>query len=412
MARQSLCVVAAVAAGLLGAAAGCSVGPAVLQGNRAAYNAAAQRSANEQLLLNLVRLKYREPMLFLRIGSISSHFNVSANASLSGTWPDASPDSYAAGAGASYSEQPTLTYTTLEGEEFANRILTETDMGTFTLLVRGGWNIEDLMRIMVERIGPLRNYPSESAGPQATSYEKFMELVGIWKGLQRGGDLSFLRAPGQTVVVAENIPPEQVDLSAQMAADQKGYSLVRDARGSYRLTRTGPPSLVVRVQYAGKEQADRADALLGIRPQRTKTPDGRIAERIRLVASHEYRREEGGPRDEVPIQLRSYSDLLYYVAQGIEVPAAHEGQGLTKVYRDLGGRPVQRRKFTRDLLDVRCSTGRPADAFVAVRYRNHWFYIADSDPASKDAFALLSIVFALQSEEQPAMPLLTIPVAG
>ncbi len=394
-------------------AAGCSVGPNVLRTNRAGYNVAAQRSANEQLLLNMVRLKYREPMLFLQIGSISSHFNYSANASVSGTFPEGAADTHAAGLGASISEQPTLTYTPLDGQAFANRILTETDMGTFTLLVRGGWSIGTLMRIMVERLGPLCNYPSASeAGQEPTSYERFIELTRLWQRCQRAGDLRFLSLPGQPVTVADNVPAEEVDVSAIIAAGEAGYTLEPKVGNRFRLQASGTPALVVEIVYPDAEAADRADRLLGIEPERILRGDGTVVQRIRLVASHTYYGREEVGADEVPIQLRSYSDLLYYVAQGIAVPQQHEAKGLTKVYRDLEGHPVDRRRFTRDLLDVRCSAMPPAGAFVAVPYRGRWFYIDDSDTASKDAFTLISIIFALQSDEQKAMPLLTLPVSG
>jgi len=411
--------VARLATGLIVAAAavalaGCSIGPTVLQSNRAQYNMAVQRSASEQLLLNMVRLKYREPTLFLQIGSISSHFNYTANASVGGTFPEGGPDTATAGLGGSVSEQPTLTYAPLEGKAFANRILTETDMGTFTLLVRGGWQVDALMRLVVERIGPMRNWPTVSGpGEPPTAYERFLELVTIWRERQRAGDLRFIRRSGEPVVVAADVAAEDVDLDAVMAADAAGYRLEPQDGGRYRLQKGGTASLVVEVAYASAEQADRADELLAAEPERTPLPRGRVLERIELVPTHEWSVAGAGePGRRVPIQLRSYSDLLYYVAQGIDVPEGHVADGLTKIYRDPQGEPIDRRTLTRDLLDVRCAALPPAGAFVAVPYRGQWFYIADSDTASKDAFTLLSIVFALQSDEKPAGPVLTLPVSG
>jgi hypothetical protein len=408
----SLGLAAALAVGV--ALAGCSIGPRVLRTNRAGYNVAAQRSAGEQLLLNIVRLKYREPLLFLQIGSISSHFNYSANASVSGSFPEGTADTHGASAGAGISEQPTITYTPLEGQAFANRILTETDMGTFTLLVRGGWSIDTLMRLMVQRIGPLQNYPSASEpGGGKASYERFLELARLWRERQRAGELRFLRLPGAPAVVAENVPPEEVSVSTAVSVDSAGYMLRSEEDGAFRVEKPGAPSLAVQVGYRDAAQADRADRLLGIRPERRSGDGGEVVEIVRLVAAHEYYARDPGQRaaNEVPIQLRSYSDVLYYVAQGVEVPAGHEKLGLTKVYRDEAGRAVNRRQFTRDLLDVRSSALPPTGALVAVPYRGRWFYIADSDSDSKDTFALLSIVFALQSEERGQTPLLTLPVS-
>jgi len=127
---------------------GCSLGPSALRSDRAAYNIAVQRSANEQMLLNLVRLKYRESALFLEIGAISSHFSYSANASFAATLPEGAPNTFAVGTGAGYAEQPTVTYAPLQGEQFASRLLEEINFATFLLLLRGGWDVDVLMRIL------------------------------------------------------------------------------------------------------------------------------------------------------------------------------------------------------------------------------------------------------------------------
>jgi len=134
---------------------------------------------------------------------------------------------------------------------------------------------------------------------------------------------------------------------------------------------------------------------------------------MELVPTHQISAGTEEVSEALAIQLRSFSDVLYYVAQGIEAPAEHRERGLTKTYTDARGRAVDRRALTADLLDVRCAALRPAGSFVAVRYRGCRYYIDDADPASKDAFALLSIVFALQSKERPGgQPVLTIPVSG
>jgi hypothetical protein len=50
-------------------------------------------------------------------------------------------------------------------------------------------------------------------------------------------------------------------------------------------------------------------------------------------------------------------------------------------------------------------------AYVAVKYRGHWFYIEDSDLPSKTTFALLNTVLALQAGGVPSTgPVLTLPV--
>lgn len=67
----------AVAACLL---AGCNaIGPKTVRGARLNYNEAIAQSWNQQLLLNLVRLKYRDTPFFLEINSVSTQYSMSYN---------------------------------------------------------------------------------------------------------------------------------------------------------------------------------------------------------------------------------------------------------------------------------------------------------------------------------------------
>ncbi len=390
------------------AAAGCSFGPGAFRGGSAGYNIAAQRSAAEQLLLNIVRLKYREPIMFLQVASITAHYDASVSAAGSGSFPTGSPDSLGASIGAGYSESPTLSYAPLDGSEFANRILQETDMSTLAILVRGGWDLKDLMRIGIQRIGTLENYPAPGTGP----YDSFMKAVELWGRMQRRGDWALVKKSGGPVVVTDRIPAGQVDLDAWMKAGESGYTLQCRADGDYRLLKAGASGLALRLRFAGAKEADYSDDLLGIAPERKERDDGTVIEMVDLVGTD--RSVDGAADGTLPVQLRCFSDMLYYVAQGVEIPAFHEERGLVKTYRDRGGegRPVDRRRLTRDLLDVRYSPVIPGDAFVSVNYRGGWYYIADADVASKDAFALLSLIYSLQSSDKKAMPTLTIPVSG
>ena len=57
-------------------AAACHVtGPRSIKTGRDNYNVAIQQTNNEQLLLNLVRLRYRDTPLFLEIASVTSNFS-------------------------------------------------------------------------------------------------------------------------------------------------------------------------------------------------------------------------------------------------------------------------------------------------------------------------------------------------
>jgi hypothetical protein len=53
-------------------APGCTFGPEALTVTQSRYNDAIQYTTNEQLLLNLVRLRYRDAPVFAQISSVST----------------------------------------------------------------------------------------------------------------------------------------------------------------------------------------------------------------------------------------------------------------------------------------------------------------------------------------------------
>jgi len=62
------------------------------------------------------------------------------------------------------------------------------------------------------------------------------------------------------------------------------------------------------------------------------------------------------------------------------------------------------------ILRVHSGPSAPDDAYVAVRYRNHWFWIDDRDTRMKSVFNSVLLLFSLtESEQVQPQPLVTIP---
>ncbi len=135
---------------LLSLFAGCTThfGEGTVRTARFDYNEAIIRSWNEQLLLNLVRLRYRDNPLFLDMGTVVTHYEVSGalGASEAVSVPPKSSPGYTVGlnAGVGYLEAPTISYVPLQGEDFANRLLSPLSPSTLLLLSRSGWSLERL----------------------------------------------------------------------------------------------------------------------------------------------------------------------------------------------------------------------------------------------------------------------------
>ena len=63
-----------------------------------------------------------------------------------------------------------------------------------------------------------------------------------------------------------------------------------------------------------------------------------------------------------------------------------------------------------ELIKIKNSRTEPENAFVAVEYENHWFWIDKRDFASKRVFAFLMILFSLtETGGKTGLPLIMIP---
>lgn len=352
---------------LLSTACVTNLGPKTVAPSRFDYNQAIANSRNEQLLLNLVRLRYRDTVQFLEVSSVLTQYSIDGSA---GIYPLANLNGvgstpYGAGVGMAYSERPTVTFTPLQGEDFARRLLAPVAPETLILLAQSGWSIERLALCCVEQINQVQNARAAS-GPTpdyVPRFDDFRRAARLLRELQMAG-LIDLR-----VEVADN------------GEDQVTY-------------------LFVQSEPSGEWRAKVAEVrdLLGLPHD---------LDRFRLTP------RLSGERDEISISARSVIGVLYFLSQAVEAPVLHQEQGKVTLTRDLAGGQFDWSEVTGSLLSVGSQENRPDDAFVRVKYRGHWFYIADNDLESKTTFNLLTLLFALQAAPSGAgSPLLTVSAGG
>ena len=335
---------------------GCSaqLGPRAVPQAQLDYNRALVRSWDEQLLLNLVRLRYRDNPVFLQISSVLTKYSFDLGAGISGSFDfDGNSDAGASGS-VGYGENPTITYRPLQGDEFVESLLTPIRPTTLVLLSQSGWSIERLLLCCVQRIDEVENAIA-AAGPTpdyVPEYESFHRLAGLLRELQK--------------------------------------------RGMVRVSPTEEGEVRIRIQE--DERTDEIRQLLGLGPETLDlraVPEGSGA---------------SGPGDLV-VGGRSLLAVMFFLSQAVEPPPAHREAGLVTRTLDPEGRPFDWSRVTGEVLRVRSGSRRPDRAAVAVRYRGHWFYIDDGDLNSKTTFSLLNYLFILKSGAKAGEePLLTLGV--
>lgn len=354
---------------------GCSLGPAKLPATRMDYNLAVQRSTNEEMLLNLVRMKYFEQPLFLQVGSIASSFNYNVTGTATGTFPDQRDFlkgvyySYAPSISASYSDTPTVTYTPFQGQTYAQQFLAEIDLERFVVLYRAGWDIEYLVRLLVTRMGRQDFFVDNRAGYlDPDVHRKILELSQVIGRMDDRGELDIVTvSPGK---------------------DKPNITLMT-------------------MRFKDDTLLRKIEELIGIEIKTTTTARGNRVAKLRLVhvKEHELAQEAGEASGVtvVPFTLRNCLRAMDVLSQGIETPKELVAK---KAAFDL------RPQFS-DIMDIRSSRARPADAYVAVNHGGWWYFIRNEDARSKEVFQLMLNIFALQSADPPKnAPVLTLPVSG
>ncbi len=345
------------------ASAGCNtVGPPSVRRAPFEYNQALVGAANEQLLLNLVRLKYRDTPYFLQPTSLSTQYHLEGSV---GTSIDLSTDGDASGSSATgftVSETPTVTWTPLQGDQFVTELLSPITIDALMLLPQAGWSFERVLRLSVQRIAEVPNAPGAS-GPTpgyAPVFEEFQDLACALRKLQVEGRLGV--EVDEVAGAGEETHPK---LEFRLTARERGWREL-PVTGVCAVDRVGDPEALLRehgIELAG---------------------DG-------MVLRNAYLQNGEG----LAVETRSLLGAMYYLSHGIESPREH-GPERRRLVTEAGGCGPEAAdspwgELTRSLFRVECAPRRPprGEAFVEVLYEGTWFYVRNDDLDSKSTFGLL-----------------------
>lgn len=348
---------------------GCaSIGPGTIGRDRLDYEQAVAESWKRQMLDNLVKLRYGDTPLFLDVASIINSYGLETQVSLAASWAHflfskgtttgvgGPTDAQSLGAATRYSDKPTITYSPISGKRFTTSLMTPIPPGIVVSLLQAGWAADAVFRVMVTSVNGIQNRYGSGARARGADPE-FYRLIAAIRRIQSSG------AVGMRVERTK----EQESTMMSMATKKLSKEIEEDIR-------------LVR-------------EILGLRQD---LPE------FRVVFGSAPRSD-----DEVAMVTRSFLEILIDFASSIEVPPLHVEEGRvpkTAVFdtdKEGGFRPMVR---------IHSASERPADAFAAVRYRDHWFWVEDRDYPSKAIFSFLLILFSLtESDSGRGAPLVTIP---
>jgi hypothetical protein len=345
-------------------AAGCALGPRTVIRDRFDYSAAVADSWKSQMLLNLVRIRYGDTGVFLDVGQIVAGYSLESVASAGVVWnifgvtiphPNVPNNIVTGGIAGRFTDRPTITYTPLMGERFARSMMSPIPPAAVLSLLQAGYPVDLVLRLMVSVVNGIANRYGGDARARPADPE-FYPLLERMRRVQLSGGI------GMRVHRINN--EESVLMTFRGKLDPGIEEEIRAIRHALGLD---PEAREFRIVYGSVSSSER----------------------------------------EVAILTRSALEVLVDLSSFITVPEVHVTERRVAPTAEPEAGPAGP---LRPLIQVASGTEPPADAFVAVPYRGHWFWIDDRDMPSKRMFSFIMFIFTLVepgSKEPP--PVLTIP---
>lgn len=147
MSRMTRTFPLALAAFATAALGGC-IGTVALDRAVIEYDTTTAQSISKQLLLNIARARYNEPMHFTAISSIAATYRFSSSAGTGAAQAGPSGHVLVPLISAAAEENPTISIAPMQGEEFTQRLLTPFQEQKLTLLLRQGYDVDSLLRLL------------------------------------------------------------------------------------------------------------------------------------------------------------------------------------------------------------------------------------------------------------------------
>jgi hypothetical protein len=340
--------------GIVPLAAGChSMGPVTVARDRSEYAASISESWKRQTLLNIVKLRYLDPPVFVDVGQIVAGYTLETQVNAGASFPQT--DSFGGttgtvGAAGRYTDRPTITYTPLTGNRFVRSLMMPLPPESVFFTIQSGWPADAVLYATAASINGLKNQET-SVGGVSPPDPRFLRVLELMRKLQLSGAVGLRVQPATLLTLRTN---------------QLSPEAVADGRELRTLLGLDPDAAEFRLAFGGTATSDK----------------------------------------EVAILTRSILHVMQTMASQVRVPPADVSEGrVTPGWEDAPGDAESPR-----LVRVYSSKGRPRNAFVAVRYRDHWFWIDDRDLKTKRTFAFMMMLFTLADPgDKENLPLITIP---
>ncbi len=338
-----------------------NIGPKTIPRDRFNYNTAISDSWKDQTLLNIVKIRYADMPLFIEVASIVSGYTLESSVNFSGVHVGsgtsvAGNELFSLGTSGKFSDRPTITYTPITGQQFNKSFMTPIPPRAILFLMQSGWSVDLIFPLTVNSINGLKSTMAAGAN-QHEGDDDYYRVISLLREIQKSGAVGMrlmkkVKGQESTVMFFHDR-----NISNEIKLKLKELNTLLDLE-------IGTRSIMV--SYGSIPQGDQEIAML----------------------------------------TQSLLQIMITLAAQVDVPDEHVKEGRTLPSISM----IDKQGNDRKLIDIKHSVEKPENAFTAVKYRDHWFWIDDRDFKSKRTFAFLMIIFSLtETGGKEGLPLVTIP---
>jgi hypothetical protein len=343
--------------------AGCtSIGPPTLRRDRLDYADAMADASKRETLLNIVKLRYGDTPSMVTVDQLVAGYTLEGRVNLGTDFFTNEfdfADDVNIGVGGTFSDRPTITYAPIKGDDFARMMMNPIPPSELFAMVASGMPADLTLGLGVQTINGLRNWTVDARGVTRVD-ARFAEVLDLLGELRADGDLGF-----------------RFDIDT---GPRTAYLLLAEREG-----------------HPLDPRARRLIELLGLDPDLRSFP-------IRFGFSE-------GRAGEIRIYTRSLIEILSNLAVQVEVPAGDIAAGRTFPTHLSPAELPSLPDLTVMSRPVRpWDPFVPQDPFVAVEYRDTWYWIDNRDLGSKRVFTTLMLLLNLVDRgREVQLPVITIP---
>ena len=337
---------------------GCThVGPKTIAVDRFDYSTSIADSWKQQTLLNIVKMRYMDLPVFVDVASVVAGYSLETGVNVGSTHTTGALYGTTASIGgrANFTDRPTITYVPLTGEKFLRGLITPIDPKHIFFMLQAGYPADFILGLTVESLNGARNR-STAGGTVREADPEFVRALELLREVQAAGAFGMRveedKAKDSTAVLffrRDDVPADIVEKTAE-------------------------------IRRLLKLPADQQRYVLTYSPVR-------------------------GAENELAVNSRSMLQIMVAFASYLDVPEAD-----LRDHRALPTFESAVPESRQDVVRIHNGSERPADAFSAVHYRGHWFWIDDRDWQTKRALTAVMFFFTLaETGSNDRLPLITIP---